>query len=166
MLTTRRRLGAIGIAALATALALILAACGGGASATDQDAGAGQPATTTAPGTIAVDLGEGGGSMFLTPAVTSADAGSVTFVVTNSGVVEHEFVVLRTDLAAADLPFDAGTNEAEEEGDGVTPVDEIGSLLPGETKTLTVDLEAGHYVLICNLTGHYQMGMRGDFTTH
>ena len=28
---------------------------------------------------------------------------------------------------------------------------------------LTVDLEPGHYVLFCNLPGHYRLGMRSDF---
>jgi uncharacterized cupredoxin-like copper-binding protein len=156
MTTIKTRGGLIGLAALLAAFMLLVSGCANKASASD----------TAAAGTIAVDLGEGSGSMYLTPAVSSTDAGSVTFTVTNSGAAEHEFVVLSTDFAAADLPFDAAASEAEEEGDGVTPVDEIGSILPGETKTLTVDLPAGHYVLICNLPGHYQMGMRADFTTH
>jgi uncharacterized cupredoxin-like copper-binding protein len=157
MTRIKSRVGIFGLAALATALMLLVAGCANSAGASED---------TTAPGSIAVSLGEGNGSMYLTPAVTSTDAGTVTFVVTNDGAAEHEFVVLSTDLAAKDLPYDASAAEAEEEGDGITPVDEIGSIMPGETLSLTVDLPAGHYVLICNLPGHYQMGMRADFTTH
>jgi uncharacterized cupredoxin-like copper-binding protein len=29
---------------------------------------------------------------------------------------------------------------------------------------LAANLEAGHYVLVCNLPGHYQGGMRVDLT--
>jgi uncharacterized cupredoxin-like copper-binding protein len=163
MLRSRTRIGAVGSAALVAALMLTLSSCGDTATSTEQSVTT-QPAATTVPGSIAVSLGENGSSMFLTPAVTSAPAGSVTFVVTNVGAVEHEFVVLKTDFAAADLPMNEEGTEAIEEGDGVTPVDEIGSILPGETKSLTVDLEAGHYVLVCNIAGHYLMGMRSDFT--
>jgi uncharacterized cupredoxin-like copper-binding protein len=40
----------------------------------------------------------------------------------------------------------------------------------GETETLTVELEAGNYVFICNVfdeeenESHYQEGMRSSFT--
>jgi uncharacterized cupredoxin-like copper-binding protein len=32
----------------------------------------------------------------------------------------------------------------------------------GATRVLSLTLPAGHYVLICNLRGHYQSGMRAD----
>jgi len=152
----KTRGGLIALAALLAAFMLLVSGCANKAGASD----------TASAGTITVDVGEGSGGMYINLSATSADAGTVTFTVSNTGTVEHEFVVLSTDLAAADLPFDASANEAEEEGDGVTPVDEIGSIMPGEVKTLTVDLPAGHYALICNLPGHYQAGMRADFTTH
>ena len=34
---------------------------------------------------------------------------------------------------------------------------------PGATKTITIDLKPGHYVLFCNLPGHYAAGMHQDF---
>ncbi len=156
MTRIKTRGGLIGVAALLAASMLLVSGCANKAGASD----------TPAAGTISVDVGEGSGGMYINLSAASADAGTVTFTVSNTGTVEHEFVVLSTDLAAADLPFDASANEAEEEGAGVTPVDEIGSIMPGEVKTLTVDLPAGHYALICNLPGHYQAGMRADFTTH
>jgi len=33
----------------------------------------------------------------------------------------------------------------------------------GETKTFTVDLAPGNYVLICNQPAHYQLGMHIAF---
>ncbi len=144
-----------------------LAACGADATAdTTAPVATTQPAVTTTlpPGTIAVTLTDvTANSMLLTPSAKSSPAGTVTFVVTNKGNREHEFVVLSTDLGAADLPFDETADEALEEGEGVTPVDEIPSIQAGETLTLVVDLAAGHYALICNLEGHYRMGMWSDF---
>jgi uncharacterized cupredoxin-like copper-binding protein len=35
----------------------------------------------------------------------------------------------------------------------------------GETRTFTIkDMQPGDYVLVCNLTAHYQMGLREPFT--
>jgi uncharacterized cupredoxin-like copper-binding protein len=154
-------------AIVAILVAFAVAACGSADTAdTSASTTSTQPATTTLPpGSVKITLSDlDATTMLLTPSPASTPAGSVTFIVTNLGDKEHEFVVLKTDLAASDLPFDESADEAEEEGEGVTPVDEIEELQPGETKNLTVDLEAGHYALICNLEGHYRMGMRADFT--
>ena len=34
----------------------------------------------------------------------------------------------------------------------------------GRSKKLSLNLSKGHYVLICNLPGHYAAGMRADLT--
>lgn len=168
----RRPTRVVIVVALAAVVALLLAACGGGNDTTETTetteattgTTSGASATTMAAGTVNVTLADvSANSMLLTPSPASAPAGTVTFVVTNSGTQEHEFVVLKTDLAADNLPFDEDADEALEEGEGVTPIDEIESIMPGETMNLVVDLEAGHYALICNLEGHYRMGMRSDF---
>ena len=91
-------------------------------------------------------------------AAPKTSASKVTFVVRNTGKLLHEFVVLRTAkpaglLAARNAP------EAPEAG----AVGEIGDLKPGATKTLRLDLKAGHYALICNLPGHYSQGQFADF---
>ena len=99
----------------------------------------------------------------------SAPAGEVTFTVTNNGPDDvHEFVILRTDLDAADLPTDEH-GAVTEEGEGIEVIDEIEDIPVGETQELTVTLEAGNYVLLCNIydeeedEAHYQMGMRTPF---
>jgi uncharacterized cupredoxin-like copper-binding protein len=104
------------------------------------------------------------------PGSSSAPAGSVTFNVTNDGPEdEHEFVVIRTDLSPVDLPT-VEDGSVDEEGEGLEPVNEIEGIPVGETQTLTVDLDAGSYVLICNIydedeqESHYQEGMRVAFT--
>jgi uncharacterized cupredoxin-like copper-binding protein len=104
------------------------------------------------------------------PAQSSAPAGDVTFEVTNDGPEDvHEFVVLRTDLDPADLPVDEN-GVVSEEGEGIEVVDEIEDIPVGDSQELTVSLEAGSYVLLCNIwssdesEAHYQLGMRVAFT--
>jgi uncharacterized cupredoxin-like copper-binding protein len=143
----------------------LLVACGGDdddASATTT-APAAAAATTLPPGTISVSLIDvSPTSMSLVPSAKSASAGTITFVVTNNGTREHEFLVLETDIPATDLPV-MSNDRVDEEGEGVENLGEIGSVKVGETKTLELDLDAGHYDLICNLVGHVRMGMVSDF---
>ena len=90
----------------------------------------------------------------------SIPAGSVTFQVNNLGTEKHEFVILKTDLAAAALPADpAVANKVQEETSGVQHVDEISEVVPGGQQDLTVALTPGTYVLVCNYPGHVHEGM-------
>ena len=99
----------------------------------------------------------------VTPEESSAPAGEVTFDVSNDAEQTHEFVIFKTDLAEGDLP----TNEdgdVDESGEGVELIDEIEDVEAGSSESLTVSLDAGNYVLICNLPGHYRQGMHASFT--
>jgi uncharacterized cupredoxin-like copper-binding protein len=136
------------LAAGVAALALIAAACGGG----EEPAIEGEVS-----GAVQVEIGD----FFVNPSTEDAAAGSVTFEVENTGTQPHEFVVIQTDLAEGDLPLEGGT--VAEAGAGLTIIDEIEPFSPGSTESLTVDLEAGAYVLICNVAGHYQSGMHTSF---
>jgi uncharacterized cupredoxin-like copper-binding protein len=100
----------------------------------------------------------------------SVSAGEVTFSVTNEGPDDvHEFVVIRTDLGPTELPTDEN-GAVDEAGGGMEVVDEIEDMEVGSSEDLTVDLDAGNYVLICNIwdedeqESHYQEGMRAAFT--
>ena len=100
---------------------------------------------------------------------TTADAGEVVFEATNEGPDDvHEFVVFRTDLGPADLPTDEN-GAVVETGEGIELIGEIEDIPVGETKNVTLDLEAGNYVFICNIwdeteqESHYQEGMRTSF---
>ena len=79
----------------------------------------------------------------------------MTFAVTNAGTQVHEFVVVKTDLKADALPV--VDNKIDETT--LTPVDEIEDIAAGAAPTLAVDLDAGHYVLLCNIETHYAQGM-------
>lgn len=99
----------------------------------------------------------------VTPDATSAAPGDVTFDLTNDAEQTHEFVVIKTDLGEADLPVDEN-GDVSETGEGMEVVDEIEDIEAGGTPSLTVNLDAGSYVLICNLPGHYRQGMHASFT--
>ncbi|MGQ0670232.1 MAG: cupredoxin domain-containing protein, partial [Actinomycetota bacterium] len=95
---------------------------------------------------------------------TSAEAGEVTFQVANEGPSIHEFVVLKTDLAEDQLPADENGDVDEAGAPGIEVVDEIEDIEADATPSLAVELEAGSYVIICNLPGHYGNGMYTSFT--
>jgi uncharacterized cupredoxin-like copper-binding protein len=95
---------------------------------------------------------------------TTAQAGQVTFNITNSGPSTHEFVVIKTDLAPDQLPVDQDSYSVNEDAAGLTNVDEVEDIEPGASMSLNVNLTPGRYVLICNLPAHYQQGMRIGFS--
>jgi uncharacterized cupredoxin-like copper-binding protein len=95
------------------------------------------------------------------PRPALAKAGQVTFVVKNIGHLKHEFLVVKTPTLAAKLKVRA----AKAVLSGPT-VGRIALLAPGKTKTLSLRLAPGHYVLLCNLPAHYQAGQRIDFRVH
>ena len=144
-------------AVLAT-LALVAAGCTAGTSAS-ASASAGSTATT-----VNVTLQE----FSVIPDPTSAPAGDITFHVTNAGPDDiHEFVVFKTDLAPDALPT-ADDGSVDESGEGVELIGEIEDIAVDASGDLTEPLEAGSYVLICNIVEsgevHYELGMRTAFT--
>jgi len=105
----------------------------------------------------------------ITPDKTSADSGEITFNIHNDATdLTHEFVVFKTDLPEDQLPLnDEGI--IDEEGAGITVVDEVEDIEPGASADLTVNLDPGNYVLVCNIDSdeqHYQHGMHVAFTVN
>lgn len=92
--------------------------------------------------------------------VTSVKAGVVKFGVRNLGGMAHQFDLIRTDLAADKLPVDGASAKAKEDG----LVKQVVNIGPGKVVTVSADLQPGHYVIICNVAGHYQLGMRAGLT--
>ena len=98
---------------------------------------------------------------------TSASSGDIVFHVHNDATdLVHEFVIFKTDLPADQLPMNE-EGAVDEEGAGVTHIDEV-EVEPGQAADLTVNLEPGNYVMICNINDnnemHYQHGMYVAFT--
>jgi uncharacterized cupredoxin-like copper-binding protein len=161
-----RRMQLITVVAAVSLVALLSACSSSSSSSTASSAAPTTTSTSTSSSAsegapVAVTVGETDVQhMYMKVDATSVAAGPVTFTVTNEGVKKHEFVVLQTD---------ANPDKLTVEGDEVVEDDydspgEIGDLPAGTTDTLTLDLPAGSYVLICNLKGHYRMGMYTPFT--
>ena len=91
-------------------------------------------------------------------------AGPVRFRLANNGPSTHELIVVRTDRAADRLPLQHDGLTVEEEGSGVHHVGEAEGLDIGDRRTLVLGLTPGHYVLFCNMEGHYLGGMHVGFT--
>jgi uncharacterized cupredoxin-like copper-binding protein len=161
-MTTRRRLGAV---ALLAAMVTVLVACGGGGGG-GASPGAASPGGDGEGTTVNVTLQE----WAIGTDTATAPAGEVTFAVTNEGPEDpHELVVIRTDLSLIELPTDEN-GVVQEDGEGIDVIDEVEDLEVGDSEDLTVTLEAGAYVLICNIydededEAHYAEGMRTSFT--
>lgn len=111
-------------------------------------------APTPAVSPVTVTLSE----MRVQPSSTTIAAGMVTLKITNTGMVQHELLVFRSDLAPADYPMKDG--DINEDGPGITKVSDGDNLNPGTSQTRVVDFTTpGTYMLMCNLPGHFKMGM-------
>ena len=91
--------------------------------------------------------------------VATVKAGTVRFGVKNEGTMEHSFELIKTDLPFDQLPT---TGDAKAKEDGL--VKQVKSLPVGKVSVVTADLASGKYVIICNVAGHYQLGMRAALT--
>jgi len=123
---------------------------------------------------VKVELGESDSTYFVKPDQTTVEAGKVTFAVTNVGEPYHEFIVYSNvdGVAAGDLPINKEEDEADlveksivGEAPYATPPIVPSDKKPGDADhrirdggwgaELTVDLKAGKYILLCNLSAHY-----------
>ena len=92
---------------------------------------------------------------------TEVPAGEVTFhVVNDSKDLIHEMLVLKP-VAGQALAYDEKEMKIDEEAAG--DLGEVGDLDPGNSGDLTLKLEPGTYLLVCNEAGHYKAGMTAPF---
>jgi uncharacterized cupredoxin-like copper-binding protein len=135
---------------------LAVASCGGGSEGVADGGG---------PGSVGVTLG-GEGEFDIALSDESIGAGKVTFTITNSGKIEHEFEIVKSDAAPDSFTIDKKENkavvEAAKSQDGEEL--EVEDIEPGATASLLADLEPGKYVFICNIPDHYAGGMHTGFT--
>ena len=157
----------IKVGGLAVALSAVLAlasACS--PTATTAPAPAKAPAMTPNNAVVRVVLDEWN----IKPDISSVPAGKVSFVVVDEGKHEHEVVVLKTDLAGNALVMRSDWDGVE--GSNTDKVNEDASgenfgeveVEKGETAAGTFNLPPGHYVLLCNIKGHFRHKMFADFT--
>jgi uncharacterized cupredoxin-like copper-binding protein len=92
----------------------------------------------------------------------SAPAGVVTFKVSNtSKETIHEMVLVYLKNPTKPLPYMDGENRVDE--DKVVTKGEVSELDPGKSGSLTVALQPGRYLLMCNVPGHFESGMWSEF---
>jgi uncharacterized cupredoxin-like copper-binding protein len=147
------------------AAALLVAACassGGGASPSaaapaPTEAVAPSASASASPTRIEVKLTD---QLKIEPASITVPAGvPITFVVTNTGTIAHEFV-LGDEAAQAD-------HETEMAGQMGMKNDEAGAIGvdPGQTREITFTFDtAGAYFAGCHIPGHYAAGMKTTIT--
>lgn len=98
----------------------------------------------------------------ITAAPDTQPAGSVHFNVENVGTSLHNFNIVKTDLAPDALPVDGETFKVDESQlDVLEASDDLES---GSTESIEVTLDAGAYVIFCNVPAHYGQGMHAAFT--
>lgn len=130
------------IAILIVAL-IIAGACGGGRESEPSE----QPTLSVALSDFAVTADPG-----------TVRAGRIVFAIRNRAAMTHELIVIRTDRAPDALPVDGGRAKEDGKVGGIT------NISAGASRKLVLDLTPGKYVLICNVPGHYQLGMRVALT--
>lgn len=165
----------LAFATILAALALLLASCGGGDDGDDNTLSP-SPTRRSSPtrasvasasaSPVTTDIGMELDEFVIRPKQTRARPGTINFQINNAGEVAHEFVVIKSDLPIAQLPRLAGDtgvdeNDLDVEGRLEDPLD------AGADDELSLDLEVGQYVLICNLApngeSHYLNGMYTRF---
>ena len=129
-------------AALVAIVALVASGCGGGAATND---------TSETPN-VYIEMSD----FKLVPDHPAVAAGHVVLGIRNHASMQHELKVIKTDLAPDQLPVDGATAKASEDG----KVGELLNISGGASRKLVLELTPGKYVLICNVAGHYQLGMR------
>jgi iron uptake system EfeUOB component EfeO/EfeM len=98
----------------------------------------------------------------------TAKAGKVTISAKNLGGFEHEVVLVKA-ADPKELPTKADGTVDEEKITEAQKVGEVEHIAPNSSKKTTFTLEAGKYVMFCNLvekdgTSHFAKGMSGTFT--
>lgn len=88
---------------------------------------------------------------------SAVEAGPVRFVAQNVDVSLHELVVFATNLDVDELPVVAA--RVDPDAATVTKLGDTGEFRGGETRMLELELEPGRYALVCNVPGHYMLGM-------
>ena len=109
----------------------------------------------------------------ITPDPDSVGAGAITIKADNAGGETHELVLVKAD-SASDLPTDkdGAVDEEAFESAGIEAIGEVEDVAKGTSKDLTADLEAGNYVVFCNIVdhedgevvSHYEKGMVANLT--
>jgi uncharacterized cupredoxin-like copper-binding protein len=164
-------LGAAGLLTLATLTFVVVA---------QSDFGSGQRLAlancgpTGVPGTVVhVTLSDRGGAMMgganpmmvsLYASPNTVSAGTVTFIATNVGALNHELLVLPAPadgVGTRAVGSDGKIDESSSLGEASTSCGSGAGqgISPGATSWVTLHLTPGNYELLCDVPWHYANGM-------
>jgi uncharacterized cupredoxin-like copper-binding protein len=122
------------VALVALVSAFALAGCGGDDSGGEETTGT----TSTSAQTFSISAMD----FSFSPSTVTVDApGTYTFELTNDGGTDHAIEI--------------EGNGSEERSDTVSP---------GESASVTIDLQSGTYEMYCPIDGHRAQGMEGEVT--
>jgi uncharacterized cupredoxin-like copper-binding protein len=146
-------------AAVPTFASVMLIAIGCGGS--DKNESTQPAATSTQQGNTVNNATIKMGEYFFKPKDVSVPAGKVAITAPNTGKIEHELVLLKTDVDPAKLKTE---KDGEVQEDAYSGPGEIPDVEAGETGKTVLNLKPGKYAMICNVPGHYKAGMYGRVT--
>jgi uncharacterized cupredoxin-like copper-binding protein len=85
--------------------------------------------------------------------------GSINVEAANFGSIQHELLVVKSDLAPSAYPVDKNGDIIEDDP-SVNLLSDGDNIDPQRTQTRTVDLtQPGTYLFVCNIPGHFKAGM-------
>ncbi|MBI5949507.1 MAG: hypothetical protein HY875_15315 [Chloroflexi bacterium] len=128
----------------------LLASCTGDTPKVADAVNASAPEPAAQPTRLTVALSE----WDVKPDQARIPAGGLTMIATNEGAQLHDLVIVRTEVEVMALPVAGGTVDESK----ITIIGRFREFKSGE-KEKQFALAAGRYLLICNLPGHYQLGM-------
>jgi len=161
----------IGQATILVAIAAIATACSGTGAVPSSPPGTGwataQPSVAPTAAPVA-STAPASAAPVVAPTITLTEwsvavagtikAGKTQITSTNTGGIQHEMLIFKSDLAASAYPLD-GKGNIKEEGKGVTLVSDGENIDPGGSQVREIDLTPGKYLFLCNIPGHFKAGM-------
>jgi uncharacterized cupredoxin-like copper-binding protein len=120
-----------------------------------------QPLTSDLPTNLGMamagaDMSKAMMKVFAVP--NTVPAGEVTFTATNRSTdTIHEMILVKVNDPKRPLPYVVTDSKVDEDAAG--HLGEVSELDPGKSGSLTMKLDPGTYLLLCNVPGHYMAGM-------
>ena len=167
--------GAVGVVIMGTLLTISFAQGRFGAGERLRVANCGP--TSPQGSVVNVTLGDrgggmmGGGNLMMVRLVTSPDSvpsGTVTFVATNVGSLDHEFLILPAPsdgVGTRSVGTNGKIDESSSLGEASTSCGQGAGqgISPGTSSWVTLHLAPGNYELLCDVPWHYANGMFSSF---
>lgn len=122
------------------------------------------PVLAAGPAVVNADLwNKPDGSQGVTLSTDHVKPGKVVINVKNVSTDEdHELLLVKATDGPESLPMDPDGVRVDE--DKLKGMKELGDVHPGKSRSTTLTLKAGKYLLFCNEAGHFKAGMYTTLT--